>query len=204
MGNWYLNLVVEVPVLATHHEVESVGVDLGLKDSAVLSDGTRIENPRIYAKYEEKLGGFQCHGKRKQARRLAVRIKNIRKDFIHKKTLELAKKFKTIFIGDVSGKFLQASHGKSSADASTGAIRSALSYKAVRHQGRVVEVSERSTASTVTCSQCLKKTGPSGLSDLRVREWICSACETVHDRDVNAALNHLRVGSDSLKRLLAA
>jgi transposase len=200
MGHWYLNLVVEVPVVATQHEVEEVGGDLGLKDSLVLSDGTRIENPRIFAKHEDKLGGFQRHGKRKQARRLAARIKNIRKDFLHKKTLAIVKKFRMIFIGDVSGKFLQASSGKSSTDASTGAIRSILSYKAIRHQGRVVDVSERSIASTQTCSCCFARSGPSGPGMLGVREWTCSACGAVLDRDVNAALNHLRVGSDSLKQ----
>ncbi|MEO7161778.1 MAG: RNA-guided endonuclease TnpB family protein [Bdellovibrionia bacterium] len=199
MGHWYVNFVVEMPTIETKHEVEDVGGDLGLKDALVLSDGSRIENPRIYAKNEAKLSGFQRHGKRKQARRLAARIKNIRKDFIHKKTLAIVKKFRTIFIGDVSGKFLQSSNGKSSADASTGSVRSILSYKAVRHQGRVVDVSERSIASTVTCSCCFVRSGPSGLSDLRVREWICSACGTVFDRDVNAAQNHLRVGRDSLR-----
>ena len=111
-----------------------------------------------------------------------------------------------LFIGDVSGKFLQASNGKSSTDASTGAIRSILSYKAIRHQGRVVDVSERSIASTQTCSNpaCLKRTGPSGPGMLGVREWICSACGAVHDRDVCSAENHLRVGSDSLKQPVRA
>lgn len=200
MGQWYVNFAVEVPTIVTIHEVEELGGDMGLKDALVLSDGTRIENPRIYAKHEEKLAGFQRHGKKKQARRLAARIKNIRKDFIHKKTLAIVKRVRTIFIGDVSGKFLQASNGKSSADASTGAIRSILSYKAIRHQGRVVDVSERSIASTQTCSCCFARSGPSGPGMLGVREWICGVCGAVLDRDVNAALNHLRVGSDSLKQ----
>jgi transposase len=201
-GHWYLNLVVEVSVVQNQHEVEAVGVDLGLKDSAVLSDGTRIENPRVFAKHEEKLSSLQRHHKKKQARRLAAKIRNIRKDFIHKKTLQIVKKYRTIFIGDVSGKFLQASNGKSSVDASTGVIRSILSYKAIRHQGRVIDVSERSIASTQTCSNpgCLQRTGPSGLRMLGVREWICVECGAVHNRDVNSAQNHLRVGSDSLKQ----
>ena len=200
VGHWYLNLVVRVPVIRTEHEVEAVGIDLGLKDAAVLSDGTRIENPRIYIKNEQKLSSFQRHGKKKQARRLSAKIKNIRKDFLHKKTSEIVKKYKTIFIGDVSGKFLQVSNGKSSMDASTGAIRSILSYKAIRHQGRVVGVSEGSVASTQTCSTCFERSGPSGLSALGVRVWECRHCRSTHDRDVNSAKNHLRVGSDSLKQ----
>jgi len=200
-GNWYVNFVVEVKVEQANHLVKEVGLDLGLKDLAVLSDAVKIENPRIYAKYEEKLANFQRHGKKKQARKLSAKIKNTRKDFIHKKTLELVKKYKTIFVGDVSGNFLQKTNGKSSQDASTGMFRQILSYKAVRHQGVVVDVSE--FASTITCSECFEKSGPSGLSDLGVREWECSFCKAFHDRDVNAAKNILRVGRDSLRAALA-
>ena len=102
-----------------------------------------------------------------------------------------------VFVGDVSGKFVQSGNGKSSADASFGIIRNLLKYKAIRHSGNYYEVNENS--STVTCSNCQKKTGPSGLSDLGVREWICSECHIHHDRDVNAAKNILRVGRDSLR-----
>jgi putative transposase len=200
-GHWYVNFVVEAPAVATKHAVEEVAVDLGLKDTAILSDGTRIENLRTFAKYEAKLANFQRHGKKKQAKRLATRIKNIRKDFIHKKTLELVRKYKTIFVGDVSGKFLQSTNGKSSQDASTGLFRQILSYKAIRHQGVVVDVSE--FASTVTCSNCFSRSGPRGLSALGVREWACP-CGMHHDRDVNAALNILRVGRDSLRAAKAA
>jgi putative transposase len=197
-GRWYVNIVVETnQASAPDWQIENVGVDLGLKDIAVLSDGHKIENPRIFAKLEAQLGHFQRHHKKKQARKIASKIRNIRLDFIHKKTLNLVKKYQTIFVGNVSGKFLQATHGKSSQDASIGLFRSILSYKAHRHQGRVIEVSE--IASTKTCSHCLKRTGPSGLGDLGVREWICSECGDHHDRDINAALNILRLGSESLK-----
>ena len=201
-GRWYVNFVVEAPVVDTRHSVEEVGMDLGLKDTATLSDGARVENRRSFAKCEAKLANFQRHGKKRQVQRLAARIKNIRKDFIHKKTLELVRKYQTIFVGDVSGRFLQATNGKSSQDASTGMFRQILTYKAIRHQGVVVDVSEY--ASTVTCSNCFKKSGPSGLSDLGVREWTCAACSTKHDRDINAATNILRVGRDSLRAANAA
>jgi len=196
-GHWYINLVVEAPLIETSHAIDAVGVDLGLKDTAVLSDGSKVENPRIFLKYENKLAGFQRHRKKRQAQKLSAKIKNIRKDFLHKETLRLARKYKTIFVGNVSGKFLQSSHGKSSQDASTGMFRQILKYKAIRHQGLVVDVSE--FASTVTCCSCLKKTGPSGPSDLRIRGWICSECLSQHDRDVNAAKNILRIGLDALR-----
>lgn len=201
-GHWYVNFVVEAPVVKTQHEASEVGVDLGLKDIAVLSDGTRIANPRAFSKHEARLAIFQRHHKSRQTKKLAAKIKNIRKDFVHKKTLELVQKYKTFFVGDVSGKFLQATNGKSSQDASTGMFRQILSYKAVRHQGRVIDTSEY--ASTLTCSGCFKRTGPSGLSGLGVREWKCSGCGAVHDRDENAGKNILRVGRDSLRAANAA
>ena len=95
-------------------------------------------------------------------------------------------------VGDVSGKFVQSGNGKSSTDASIGVIRDLLKYKAIRHSGYCIEVNENS--STVTCSACHKKTGPSGLSGLGIREWICSECGTAHDRDINAAKNILAAG----------
>jgi transposase len=198
LGRWYVNILVETTqVQKPDWQVENVGIDHGLKDLVVCSDGTRIANPRFFVMHEKKLGNFQRHHKRKQARKMSAKIKNIRLDFVHKETLELVRKYQTLFVGDVSGRFLQATHGKSSQDASIGLFRSILSYKAHRHQGRVVEVSE--FASTKTCSTCLKPTGPSGLGNLGVREWICSGCGDHHDRDINAARNILRLGSETLK-----
>jgi len=72
-----------------------------------------------------------------------------------------------------------------------------LEYKAKRLGVEYKEVNE--SFSTVTCSTCLNKTGPSGLSDLGVREWVCESCGTPHNRDVNAAQNILRMGHHTLK-----
>lgn len=196
-GHWYVNIACEVAKLGHSHQVEEVGIDLGLKTSAVLSDGVIIENKSEFRQLEEKLGKAQRANKKKQAKKIHAKIKNKRKDFLHKETTKVAKKYNTIFVGDVSGKFLQSGNGKSSTDASIGVIRDLLKYKAIRHSGYCYEVNENS--STVTCSHCHKKTGPSGLSGLGVREWICSECHAHHDRDVNAAKNILRVGRDSLR-----
>ena len=198
-GNWYFNVTCEVPIKEHLHEFEEVGIDLGLTSTAVLSDGEIVENPRTFSTYGEKLANFQRHGKKKQARNLAVKIKNIRRDFFHKRSTEISKKYQNIYVGDVSGKFLQSTHGKSSTDASTGLFRQFLKYKAIKHSGTVVDVSESSSASTVTCSVCFNRTGPSGLSDLGVREWKCRVCGTEHIRDVNAAQNHLRLGRETLR-----
>jgi len=201
-GDWYVNVTCEVPVFQHIHQSPEVGVDLGLKDSATLSDGFVIENKKEYRSLEVKLGKAQRARKPRQVKNINRQIKNKRIDYLHKETTKAARKNHTIFVGNVSGKFLQATNGKSSADASIGKTRDFLKYKAMRHSGRYVEVDENS--STITCSNCLKKTGPSGFSDLGVREWSCSECHSHHGRDINAAKNILRVGRDSLRAAKAA
>lgn len=85
---------------------------------------------------------------------------------------------------------------KSVSDASWADFKTMLAYKAIALGVDFKEVNE--SFSTVTCSSCLKRTGPSGLSGLGVREWACSACGSIHERDVNAATNILRIGHDTL------
>jgi len=196
-GHWYVNLACEVSKVDHKHKTEDVGIDLGLKTSAVLSDGSVIENRAEFRQLEEKLAKAQRANKKKQAKKIHSKIKNKRRDFLHKETTKIAETYHTVYVGDVSGKFVQSGNGKSSTDASIGVIRDLLKYKAIRHSGYCYEVSESS--STVTCSICHKKTGPSGLRDLGVREWVCSNCHAHHDRDVNAAKNILRFGRESLR-----
>lgn len=195
--HWYVNITCEVNKLDTKHTIEEVGIDLGLKTSAVLSDGIVINNNNEYRRLELKLSKAQRARKTNQVKNIHNKIKNKRKDYLHKETTKLVKKYNTIYVGDVSGKFLQKTNGKSSSDASVSTIRNMLIYKAIRHSGYCYEVNE--SFSTITCSACLNKTGPSGLSDLGVREWTCSDCNTCHNRDVNAANNILRFGRESLK-----
>jgi putative transposase len=85
---------------------------------------------------------------------------------------------------------------KSTLDAGWGQLRTMLAYKANRLGVLYREVNE--SGSSVTCSACLSKTGPSGLSALGIREWVCTACGVVRERDLNAAHNILRVGRDTL------
>jgi putative transposase len=201
-GQWYVNIACEVSKINTRHSVEDVGIDLGLKTSAVLSDGSVIENKAEFRKLEDKLAKAQRAHKKRQAKKIHAKIKNKRRDFLHKETTKVAETYHTVFVGDVSGKFVQSGNGKSSTDASIGVIRDLLKYKAIRHSGHCYEVNENS--STITCSHCHKKTGPSGLSDLGVREWVCSECHVQHDRDINAAKNILRFGHESLRAPTAA
>ncbi len=196
-GRWYVNLACEVSKIDHKHPIEELGGDPGLKTSMTFSDGSFIKNNSEFRKLEDELATAQRANKKKRVKKIHAKIKNKRKDYVHKETTKAVRKANTLYVGNVSGKFTQAGSGKSSADASFGIIRNLLKYKAIRHSGNYYEVNESS--STVTCSNCHTKTGPSGLSGLGVREWTCSECHAHHDRDVNAARNILRFGRESLR-----
>lgn len=195
-GNWYVNFVCEVPDLPKIKDNREVGIDLGLKTLATLSDGTKISRENLTNKYASKLAMAQRANKKKQVKNINAKMKNIRKDFNHKETTKLINSYGTIFVGDVSpSKLRKTQMSKSVSDAAWGSFKSMLAYKAIALGVEYKEVKE--TFSTVTCSTCFERSGPSGLSALGVREWQCSKCGTIHDRDVNAAKNILRFGHES-------
>ena len=104
-----------------------------------------------------------------------------------------------IVVGDLqSNNFTSTRMAKSVYDASWAQLKSQLRYKAVKHEVTYLEVPEAYT--TRQCSCCGKLTGPSGSNDLNVREWKCSSCGSLRDRDVNAALNILGLGYETLNR----
>lgn len=199
-GRWYVNLPIEFPVEAFNKSGDTVvGIDLGLKDLATLSTGEKIEHPRHYRRHEERLGKAQRARKTRYAKAIAAKIANCRKDFIHKASARIALAHGLIFVGDVSShKLARTSMAKSVLDASWSTLRTQLTYKAIRHGGRCIEVDER--MSTQVCSACgsAPEGRPKGIANLGIREWTCVECGAAHDRDVNAARNILRVGLDTL------
>jgi len=194
-GRWYCNLVVE-HVAKPHGQNAAVGIDLGLKDGMTLSTGAKIENSRVFAKYEAELTVAQRANKTRRVQAIHAKIANTRKDFLHKETTNIADAFGLICVGNVSGRWLQATNGKSSADASTGMSRNMLRYKAIARAATFVDVSEYLT--TQICSDCGAVGGPKGSAGLEIRDWSCGECGVVHDRDVNAARNILRLGCQAL------
>lgn len=197
-GNWYINLVCEDLEYTYKKTGKSVGVDLGLKTTATYSDGNKFEGLRAFRNIQERLAIAQRGGKKRQVKNISRKIANQRKDSLQKETTRLIREYDTIIVGDVSSKKLMKTRmAKSVSDSGWGMFKSFLAYKAIRFGKDVMIVKENWT--TVTCSECLNRTFPkSGLSSLSVREWTCSACGTVHDRDVNAAKNILRIGHDTL------
>ena len=199
-GRWYINLPVEIADDAYPPSGEtSVGIDLGLKDLAAISTGEKVEAPRHYRKHQDRLGRAQRAGKKRLARSIAAKIANCRKDHLHTVSSQIALTHGAIFVGNVSSKKLaRTKMAKSVLDAGWSTLRHQLSYKAMRHGGKFFEVDE--AYSTQVCSSCgaLPEGRPEGIADLGIREWTCGECGAVHDRDVNAAKNILRVGLDAL------
>ena len=224
-GKWFASLQYEANV---KYDVTStldksitsiknpVGMDLGLKDLAILSDGTVFENVKALKQAQEKLARVDksLSRKREQAKKdnrnlsecanyqknkqyrakLHEKIRNTRHDVLHKITHYLVNTHDFIGVENLSSSNMMKNHNLALAisDASWCEFITYLEYKAERHNV-IIQKIDRYTASTQLCSHCLEKTGPKGITELNVREWECSNCHVIHDRDVNAAINILRV-----------
>ena len=194
---WHVNFVVDVPESEVTTGTKQIGIDLGLKTLATCSDGRKIEMPRWYRNQQRRIAEHQRKKRSRQARNLQAKIANRRKDFLHKESDKLTKECELIVVGDVcSSKLTQTKMAKSVNDAGWTLFKNLLSYKAMARKVVYREVSEH--FSTQTCSGCGAISGPKGREGLGVREWVCGECGAVHDRDVNAALNILRLGHQSL------
>lgn len=200
-GHWYINLTCESRPIIKIKDDRAIGIDLGLKTIATLSDGSKLDRPNLTTKYAAKLAMAQRAKKKKRVTTIYAKIKNTRKDWNHKQTTKLINNYGHIYVGNVSpSKLMKTKMAKSVSDAGWAGFKSMLAYKAIALGVEYKEVNEM--FSTVTCSVCLARSGPSGLSALGVREWTCK-CGTTHNRDVNAAKNILRIGHDTpIKGLL--
>lgn len=194
-GRWYLNVAVEVETTVCAGTAV-VGIDLGLKTAITTSDGQTFEG-RLYRASEKKLAVAQRAGKKRQVKAIHAKIKNQRKDGLHKFSTALVKENAAIFVGDVaSAKLVKTRMAKSTHDAGWAMFKVMLEYKASQ-AGVIFEVVNESY-STQTCSSCGSVEGPKGFAGLGVRQWRCS-CGIEHDRDVNAAKNIAARGLASLE-----
>lgn len=184
---------------------KSVGVDLGIKDLAITSDGVKFPNNKYTYASEKKLARLQRSLSRKtkgsanwekarvKVARLQEHIANQRLDGIHKVTTSLIRDYDVVCIEDLNVKDMEKNHrlAKSVSDASFFEFRRQLEYKAEWY-GKVVSVVDRFYPSSQLCSACGAKW--SGTKDLKVRKWVCPQCGASHDRDINAAVNILNEG----------
>ncbi len=192
-GRWYLNVVVKVQAKGSS-ATASVGIDLGLKEVAVASNGQRIEG-RFYRKLEADLGIAQRAHKKRRVKAIHAKIANQRKDALHKFSTALVRENAAIFVGDVaSSKLVKTKMAKSTLDAGWASLKTMLEYKS--HQAGIVfeVVNESYTTQTCSCCGAIPASSPKGRAGLGIREWVCSDCGAVHDRDVNAAKNILAAG----------
>jgi len=201
-GRWYLNVVVEVEVAeqpkAAAEDIvagraQDIGIDLGLKELACLSDGSKIERTKFFGEIEEKLAVAQRANKKGRVRALHAQAAHKRKDFLHKESTRLVRRNDAIYVGNVNAAAMaKTKRGKSSLDAGWSMFRTLLRYKCDDAGVRFVEVDERYT--TRTCSDCGLVGGPKGIAGLGIRGWTCVGCGATHDRDTNAAKNILARG----------
>lgn len=198
-GNWYLNIVVDVAEQIPREPVRAVGIDLGLNCLATLSNSEKIPAPHFYRDAEPRLAKTMRAGKRKQIKKIHRKIANQRADFLHKVTTRITREFDYIVIGKIgSTAIARTKLAKAVHDVSWSTFRKNLAYKAIKHGAWFEEVDESFT--TQICSSCgtLPDSRPKGIADLGIREWKCSGCDSLHDRDVNAAINILRRGRATL------
>ena len=184
---------------------KSVGLDLGLKDLLTTSEGERFTNNHYTKEYERKLATAQRHLSRKKkgsrgyenqrlkVARLHEKISSRRVDYLHKCSISIVRRYDVICIEDLNIQGMVKNHrlAKHVADASWGSFVAMLAYKAEWNDKKVMKI-DRYFPSSQTCNVCgyVNK----GTKDLSVREWECPSCHTHHNRDVNAAINIIRVG----------
>ena len=193
-GRWYFNVAVEVAVPASTGTA-AVGIDLGLKTAITTSTGDAFVG-RLYRASEAKLAMAQRANKKRLTKTLHAKVKNQRKDGLHKFSTKLVQENGAIFVGDVSAaKMIKTKMAKSTHDAGWSMFKTMLEYKC--HQAGVIFEVVPENYSTQTCNACGVIAGPKGRAGLNKRVWQCS-CGAVHDRDVNAALNIRARGLASL------
>lgn len=210
-GKYFISILVDEICDAMPLRVgDKIGIDLGIKDLLITSNGDKFENIHALKKYENKLikqqqrlsrkvkGSNNRNKQRIKVARLYEKIRNIRLDYLHKITHKLISENQVIVSEDLSISKMMEEHNlaKQIQDCSWYELTRQLQYKADWNNRQYIKIS-RYVPSSQTCN-CCGYINPE-VKNLSVREWVCTECGTKHDRDINAAKNILTEG---LKQLI--
>ena len=207
-GKYYVSITCEVEYIPFEKTNSKVGIDTGIKDLAILSDGKVYENIKTLKtklkklKYNQRQLSKKVKGSNSRLRqksKLATiheKVTNIRKDYLHKVSTEIIKNHDVICIEDLAVKNMMKNHKLAQAfsDVSLGTFYTMLGYKANWNDKTVVKI-DRFFPSSKTCNVCNYINQDLTLKD---REWTCIGCGTKHDRDFNASINIKKQGINIL------
>jgi len=207
-GKYYVSITCEVNYKPFDKTGSKIGIDTGIKDLAILSDGKTYENIKVLKSKLKKLKYQQrqlskkqkgSNSRQKQKIKLSLvheKITNIRKDYLHKISTEIVKNHDIISVEDLSVKNMMKNHklAQSLSDVSLGIFYTMLEYKSKWSDKSFVKI-DRFFPSSKTCSNCGWIYQDLNLS---IREWTCNSCNEHHDRDLNASKNILKQGINIL------
>ena len=204
-GKYFVSVLVETEHGSLPEAEGQIGLDLGIKDLCVTSDGRKYKNPQMMSKMERKLvklqrqlahkekGSSNYHKTKRQVALCHEKIVNARKDYLHKLSHEMISENQVIVSEKLQIKNMVKNHhlAKSITDVSWYELTRQLEYKA-EWNGRKYVKTDTFYASSQLCSVCGYQNA--GTKDLSVRKWKCPKCGAEHDRDINAARNILAEG----------